>query len=274
MAKEHHYDPRGFVGVDQHGDPGAFVRFMDTTRQRPSVQQQKNAVLSLLQLEPGNSVLDVGCGTGDDILVMAKAVGKSGRAVGIDSSKVMISEALKRTADSDVRVELAVGSAYDLPYPDSTFDAVRCERVFEHLDKPQLALQEIVRVTKSGGRIVLASSDVDSHLFDLPNVDIVRKIVHADCDRRPNGWAGRRLYCQMAQAGLLGLSASGFVHCSGDYERANHVFEFDQDGKRALDAGQIAPQEAAAWATLLTDAKRTGTFFFSTTQFVVAGRKP
>jgi ubiquinone/menaquinone biosynthesis C-methylase UbiE len=274
MSKQSHYDPSRFEELDQQGDPTAYVRFMDDTRRLEAARKYKETVVSLLELHPGDTVLDVGCGTGDDVLVVAQIVGEQGRVVGIDVSEVMIAEARKRSKGSPLPIELILGNAYNLDFADETFDAVRCERVFEHLDRPVDALREIARVTRSGGRVVVTASDVDSHLFDLPDQELVRKIVHADCDRRPNGWAGRKIYCQMKEIGIADVEATGIVFCTSDYDNVNHLLEIERDGQRALDAGQINEAESHRWSALLEEAKSTGHFFFSTTHFIVRGRKP
>jgi ubiquinone/menaquinone biosynthesis C-methylase UbiE len=247
---------------------------MDDTRRLAVAKKYKETVVSLLELHSGDTVLDVGCGTGDDVLVVAQIVGEQGRVVGVDVSEVMIAEARKRSQGSRLPIELVLGDAYNLDFADESFDAVRCERVFEHLDRPLGALREIARVTCSGGRVVVTASDVDSHLFDLPDQELVRKIVHADCDRRPNGWAGRKIYCQMKEIGLQDVEAAGIIYCTGDYDSLSQMLEIDKDGERALQAGQINEAESHRWSALLDEAKSTGHFFFSTTHFIVRGRKP
>ncbi len=265
-------DPAQFHSVDGTRDPGAFVRQMDWMRGFDTVQQQKQLTFALMNVRGGHSVLDVGCGTGDDVLALAKLVGERGKAAGIDNSDTMIAEAVKRAASAGLDVEFRRGDAYSLPFVDETFDSTRSERLFEHLEEPRLALQEMIRVTKHGGWVVVCSPDVDSHMFDLPDRDLVRKLVHVECDRRPNGWAGRRLYGDFAQAGLVELHATGFVHCLTRFE--DRRAEFAGRARRALDAGAITRDEADRWLRAIEEARSSARCFFATVHFTVAGRRP
>lgn len=106
----------GFGNVDRATRPETFVRFLDTVTGIEAVQAYKRRSYNLLRLRAGNHVLDVGCGTGDDVRAMASKVGPSGRAVGIDNSQVMISEAKKRSAGLGLPVEFRTGTATDLPF--------------------------------------------------------------------------------------------------------------------------------------------------------------
>jgi ubiquinone/menaquinone biosynthesis C-methylase UbiE len=63
-------------------------------------------------------------------------------------------------------VEFYPGNVYQLDFAENSFDAARAERLFEHLDHPKLALVEMIRVTRPGGRIVVASPDLDSNPID------------------------------------------------------------------------------------------------------------
>lgn len=109
----------------------------------------------MAQLERHDDVhlLDVGCGTGDEVRALAHAVGPRGRSVGVDASAVMVAEAQHRHAASGLPVAFVVGDAQHLAFADASFDRCRAERVLMHLDDPERALAEMRRVVRSGGRL-------------------------------------------------------------------------------------------------------------------------
>jgi len=73
-----------FSNVDASGDPAALVRYLDDTAQR--LRERKRASYALLDLKPGDAVLDVGCGPASDVLELERVVGPTGRTVGVDAS--------------------------------------------------------------------------------------------------------------------------------------------------------------------------------------------
>src|SRR4051812_8849468 len=87
----------GFTNVDAVQDPNYFVEFLDARTSIEGERAVKELVLSMLALENGHSVLDVGCGTGDDTREIARLVAPHGRVVGIDFSAAMIAESRRRT---------------------------------------------------------------------------------------------------------------------------------------------------------------------------------
>jgi SAM-dependent methyltransferase len=113
-----------------------FINFLAGARLVPSAQQQKRIMLELLALQPGGKVLDIGCGTGDDIRDLAQPVGSSGWCVGVDQNGAMIEEARKRSSGKNQPVEFHQGDSCALPFPEAPFDVTRIIRHFESDRRP------------------------------------------------------------------------------------------------------------------------------------------
>ena len=122
--------------------------------------EQKRATFAAQKLGPGMRVLDVGCGTGDDVRAIAGIVGPNGRAAGVDRSRTMIEEARARGVPANA--EFALAEAGALPFEEASFDAARAERVFQHLAQPEPAARELYRVLKPGGTALLLDQDWES----------------------------------------------------------------------------------------------------------------
>jgi len=133
-----------------------FVDFMDHANAQPDRQRFRKIIAERLNIATGDRVLDVGCGTGDDVRMLAPLVGSTGRVVGIDASKTMIDLAEERSRLSSLPVSFAVGNALSLDFPDDAFDACRCVTVLMHVDgEPADAIAEMVRVTRPGRHVVI-----------------------------------------------------------------------------------------------------------------------
>lgn len=112
--------------------------------------------IDLLEVQPGDSVLEVGFGPGVAIQLLANAV-SSGHVVGVDSSEEMVEQAMARNARAieSGRVDLRRGSVEKLPFEDESFDKVLSINSMQVWPDAVAGLREIRRVMKAGGRIAL-----------------------------------------------------------------------------------------------------------------------
>ena len=121
----------------------------------PDMAGERRIALEMLQIAPGDAVLDVACGPGNFTRAFAGAAG-DGLVVGLDASRTMLAQAAReRPGDSIAWVR---ASATDLPFRDGTFDAVCCFAALYLIEEPFRAVAEIARVLAPGGRVALLSS--------------------------------------------------------------------------------------------------------------------
>ena len=145
----------GAVGVLLHR-PRLYELFVQLALigREPSFRGQ---LLDLAGPRPGETVLDIGCGTGSLALMAKEAVGSTGLVCGVDASAEMISWARQKARRLGVEADFQRAAAQALPYPDAFFDVVLSTLMLHHLPKKaraQLAA-EARRVVKPGGRVLV-----------------------------------------------------------------------------------------------------------------------
>ena len=121
-------------------------------------QAFRRMMVRLARLQLGESVLEVGCGTGSLSMAARRRVGARGRVCGIDPSTQMIARARHKAARSGLDIEYQVAAIEKLPFPDHTFDVVLSSLMMHHLpdDLKRKGLAEVARVLKPGGRMLVA----------------------------------------------------------------------------------------------------------------------
>lgn len=132
--------------------------FMDVCLFRGKGRELRRKTIELARLQPGEVVLDVGCGTGTLALEARRRVGSAGGVFGIDPSTEQIARARAKALQHHLPVDFQSGVIEQLAFPDQTFDVVLSTLMMHHLPASlkRHGLAEIARVLKPRGRLVIA----------------------------------------------------------------------------------------------------------------------
>ena len=171
------------------------------TRGRERAFREK--LVGLAHLASGETILDVGCGTGTLAIAATRHVGRAGRVWGIDASAEMIARATRKARKSGVDVTFLKACAETLPFPDAQFDVVLSTVTLHHLSRStrQRATREIRRVLKPGGRVLIVdfgSSEPRTHGIagrfhrhgHVDEADVVAMLQDAGLTARQRGEVG------------------------------------------------------------------------------------
>jgi ubiquinone/menaquinone biosynthesis C-methylase UbiE len=260
--------------VDQAGNPSSLARYLDLMSKGDDLQHLKQRTYALLALHPGHRVLDVGCGTGEDVRAMAQMVGPAGYVVGLDSSATLIDVARTRSLGGDLPCEFRVGQAERLEFEDESFDACRAERVLQHVGDPSRAVAEMIRVLRPGGRLVCFEPDWDLRVFDSQDRDLTRRICTFRSDRMQSGEVGRQLRRHFVAGGMVDVQVTPLTGIITELRLADTVMGLQGLLMEAIGSGVITEEEAGRWWTEMEDADQAGQFFAVSVAFLVSGRKP
>jgi ubiquinone/menaquinone biosynthesis C-methylase UbiE len=192
-------------------------------------RQSVVAGIERLGLRPGMRVLDVGCGPGAHLGMLADGVAPDGQVTGIDVNAEDL--AIARTLWPDAiaaGIVLREGNAHDLPFADNAFDAVWSSAVFHHLEQPDLALAEVVRVVGPGGVVGVLDADNSVSFPMLPWPPELEQRMRAAVargdaedyggrlDHHFDGYLGRKLPRLMRESGLRDIE----LHVLADVDQS------------------------------------------------------
>ena len=184
----------------------------------------------------------------------------------------MITEARRRGETPPV--EFKQGDIDRLPFPDDTFDATRADRVFQHLGDPTAALEEICRVTRSGGVVSVVDPDWETLVIDMPNRPLFRKIREHSLDSQIGRTIGSQLFNLFRRAGLGEVTVVTAVLLTiSDFSVARQLANLDEMGDAALAAGAITPAEHQKWLETLHSFEDSVPFFAAVGGVGVIGTK-
>jgi ubiquinone/menaquinone biosynthesis C-methylase UbiE len=215
------------------------------------------------------TIIDLGCGAGNDVIELAKITGADTKIIGIDHDPVMLQQA-KEQSDGICNVDFILSEAYPLPFDDETISGLRTERVIQHLNNPEQVISEISRILKKGSPFAIIETDWSSLSFYTEFVDVQKKVNAYYTDVKiNNGFAAAKLVSYLQQNNFRNIQFEIHPFVTDSLKTANELFKIEQMITEAAEKGYIREQESLAFSGALQKAD-DGHYFACSVNLVIA----
>jgi arsenite methyltransferase len=243
-------------------------RQIESVYTTPDVIEQRRVVRTALALRPGDRVLDVGVGPGLLAAEMAAEVGPDGRVCGIDISDSMLGIASTRAqVPGGPAIELELAAAGRIPHGAESFDVVVSTQVFEYIDDVPGALDEIRRVLRPAGRVVLLDTDWGSIVWRSTDDARMGRVLTAFEEHLENPHLPRTLGDSLTKAGFTVTHLQVIAMLNAGFDPRTYsaglvdIVEAFVPGR-----AKVTKEEAQAWAD---DLRGLGAgYFFSLNRYL------
>jgi ubiquinone/menaquinone biosynthesis C-methylase UbiE len=260
-----------WADVDGSGRAETYVALLNRARpgDDPSTYP---ATLAWIDPQPGERILEVGCGNGAVARAVARHVPAIRELVATDASAAMIAEARRRSRDVDAPLRFEQADAARLPFPDGAFDRAYAVETFVILPDPHAALLEMGRVTRSGGSICVRESDVEAHALLASDLALERRLMRFVADEEYNGAIARQVIGWCKELGWT-VEAVPAVETSedGGFLLAELLPEWIADAQAA---GVMTAEEGELFMADVRERQERGLFLSYTVNFRMRARKP
>jgi arsenite methyltransferase len=241
---------------------------------RRDILRRRAMVREAVGAQPGERILDLGCGPGFYVAELLDEVGDGGSVVGVDISPQMLAIAARRCAGR-ANVEFREGPATAVPVDDASFDVALSVQVLEYVADTAAALTEVHRALRPGGRMVIWDVDWGTVTWQTADPERMARALEA--------WDAHLAHPSLPQTLTAQLRAAGFA----DVRMEGHAFvSNDNDGESYLSAtlpliedylvgsGLIAEDEAHAWAAEQRELGERGEYYVACIQFCFSATRP
>lgn len=267
------YLSTGFTDVDSAQDMDVYFDCLTLLDSLAYYQEYKIKSYELLLLRPGMTVLDAGCGLGDDAFRIAKLIIPGGKVIGLDASVAMIEKARSHELAKHLPVQFQAGDVKALPFADNYFARCRIDRVLQHIPQPQKAISELIRVLEPDGLLLAYDNDWGTFSVTSHNVEITRTIENLWCDSFTNSWIGRQLCDHFISCGLSDIKIYPGTCVINDFETADKVYNLRKTVQLAIAEGMISASQGSEWIAELIHKTQMGSFMAALTAYTIIGKK-
>lgn len=238
-------------------------RHVDVQDRQNEIEGVRQARARALDLLAGvDVVVDLGSGTGTG------AAEVDCLAIGIDASPVMVA------TSSSLGVPTCRARVEAVPIRSRSVGGVRCDRVLYHLEEPEQALSEAVRITRRGGRIVCTHPDHESMVISVPDAPehlvALTKWTRIELNYR-NGRIPRRVPEMLVALGCVDVHTEAFTVVVEDPDSAPYALPHWLRSWRNKRAIEVTEAELAAWDDAIEAGRHNNGFFFTLTYLLNYG---
>jgi arsenite methyltransferase len=247
---------------------------LEVLYQTRDVLRRRALIREALDPQPGERILDVGCGPGFYVAELLEEVGPEGAVVGVDNSAAMLAVAAHRCQGRS-NVAFHEAEVLSLPVTDASFDRALCVQVLEYVPDVQAALAEMHRALRPGGRLVVWDVDWSTVSWHSADPDRMARVLRS--------WDVHLTHRSLPRALSAQLRAVGF----DDVRMDGHTFatnEFTPDAyggalapvieRYVAGRDEVGGEELRAWVAEQRELGDRGEFFFACMQFAFTGTRP
>jgi SAM-dependent methyltransferase len=262
---------RHFTVVTLGGPHLGGVASLEDRARMPTYQAMFRTLIDQIGPRPGEAILEIGCGAGSLVRLLARRLGDANPITGADVNPFLLGEAAQLAAAEGLGelIRFTEGNAEALPFEDHSFDCAYSVTVFEECDADR-AIAEAMRVIRPDGRVGLVVRALDMPQWwnlGLPEA-ILRKVTMPPRSVAPRGVADRTLYRRMRDAGLVDLVCFPTMvtldRPGGPIwrNREDHILS------------QLSPEELPLWEAERDRAAQDGLLFMAHPLHCAVGTKP
>jgi arsenite methyltransferase len=238
------------------------------------VLRRRALIREALDAQPGERVLDIGCGPGFYVAELLDEVGAEGSVVGVDGSAAMLAVAAHR-CDGHANVAFRQADVLSLPVEDASFDRALCVQVLEYVQDVQAALAEMHRALRPGGRLVVWDVDWATVSWHSSDPDRMAHVMRDWDAHLAHPSLPRTLTPQLRAVGFGDVRMEGHTFAANDFSPESYGGALVPVIERYV-AGrdEIGDEELSAWVAEQRELGKRGEFFFVCVQFGFTATKP
>ncbi len=239
----------------------------------PEIENQRKVTMEALSVQRGETVLDVGCGSGFLTMELARAVGDTGSVLALDISEKMVQAARERCHGLS-QVCIREGDVTNLGLPAGSFDVVTCTQVLLYVAEVEEALGQMVEALRSGGRLAILETDWRGVVLNSRHSELTDTIYRAWDEAVPSPNLPTQLLPLLRMIGLKKVQVTAIPLLNTKYDPGSFsVSTLESFANNAVKKGRITEDQARQWRAGLETTGQDDTYFFCVNRFLFVGYK-
>ncbi|HVX45612.1 MAG TPA: methyltransferase domain-containing protein [Mycobacteriales bacterium] len=256
-----------FTDVDRQEQPEQWVRVLDALADEPFYAGYQARVRELLYPVAGQRYVEIGAGTGASAARLIKE--HHVEVATVDSARTMTDAQRVRGLRHPVNAD-----AHSIPFRDDAFAGASADRTVQHLADPGRCIDEMVRVTRPGGWVVLADPDYSTQTLSIADQTLAAAVLAYRASHIRNGRLPHRHAPMLAQRGLQNIVVETRTATVRNLEAFDHVWGLRTWAGPAARAGFTDRDRTAEFQRQIDEVAAAGAFTYTVTFFLTAAQVP